>query len=342
MKSYLSLIPLFAKAHRRQNRMTILCIVFAVFLVTGVFSMAEAGVRMETRRLMGKHGAGSFLAVVNSASAQNYFLIAAILFALILVAGILMISGSIGSSVAERTKFFGMLRCIGMSRRQIVRFVHLEALNWCKTAIPAGVGLGTVCSWMLCAVLRYLVGEEFAAIPLFGISAAGIVSGVLIGVVTVLIAAGAPARRAAAVSPVAAASGNGESAAKTGSAVRTGPWRIDIAIGIRHATERKKNLLLISSSFALSIVLFLSFSAFIDLIDCMMPQFAAAADFSVASRDGENLLDSALPDALAGMPGVLHAYGRRSLLGARADLRKGSYRADTADLISFDAVDLDC
>ena len=51
MKSYLSLIPISAKVHRRQNRMTLLCIVFAVFLVTAVFSMADMGVRMEQMRL---------------------------------------------------------------------------------------------------------------------------------------------------------------------------------------------------------------------------------------------------------------------------------------------------
>ena len=342
MKSYLSLIPLSAKAHRRQSRMTVLCIVCAVFLVTGVFSMAEAGIRMETARLVGKHGTASILSAMNSASAQNYFLIAGVLFVLILVAGVLMISGSIGSGVAERIKFFGMLRCIGMSRRQIIRFVRLEALNWCKAAIPAGVGLGVVCSWILCAVLRYLVGEEFAGIPLFGVSAIGIGSGILVGVVTVLLAAGAPARRAAAVSPVAAVSGNGERAADKGRAANTNLCKVDIAIGVHHATERKKNLLLVSGSFALSIVLFLAFSACIDLVNCMMPQSSAAADFSVASVDGENALDSGLPGKLAGMSGVLHAYGRRSLLGVEADIRKGNYSADTVDLVSYDEFDLGC
>ena len=47
MKSYLSLIPISAKVRRRQNRMTILCIVLAVFLVTAVFSMADMAIRME-------------------------------------------------------------------------------------------------------------------------------------------------------------------------------------------------------------------------------------------------------------------------------------------------------
>ena len=60
MKSYLSLIPISAKVHQRQNRMTLLCIVFSVFMVTAVFSMAEMGARIERARLMEKHGSVSF------------------------------------------------------------------------------------------------------------------------------------------------------------------------------------------------------------------------------------------------------------------------------------------
>ena len=56
MKSYLSLIPISARVHRKQNRMTILCIVLAVFLVTAVFSMADMGIRMEYANAKMKHG----------------------------------------------------------------------------------------------------------------------------------------------------------------------------------------------------------------------------------------------------------------------------------------------
>ena len=48
MRSYLSLIPISAKVRRRQNRMTRLCIIFAVFLVTGIFSMADIFIQSET------------------------------------------------------------------------------------------------------------------------------------------------------------------------------------------------------------------------------------------------------------------------------------------------------
>ena len=45
------------------------------------------------------------------------YLVAFVLFLLVLFAGVLMITGSINSSVAQCTRFFGMLRCIGASRK---------------------------------------------------------------------------------------------------------------------------------------------------------------------------------------------------------------------------------
>ena len=72
MKSYLSLIPISAKVHRRQNRMTLLCIIFAVFMVTAVFSMAEMGVRMEYTRLVGKHGSLSTADMLGSGIGQTH------------------------------------------------------------------------------------------------------------------------------------------------------------------------------------------------------------------------------------------------------------------------------
>ena len=41
MRSYLSLVPISAKVHKRQSRMTRICIILAVFLVTSIFSMKK-------------------------------------------------------------------------------------------------------------------------------------------------------------------------------------------------------------------------------------------------------------------------------------------------------------
>ena len=56
MKSYLSLIPISARVRRRQNRLTILCIVTAVFLVTAIFSVADMMLCTQTGRAAGKSG----------------------------------------------------------------------------------------------------------------------------------------------------------------------------------------------------------------------------------------------------------------------------------------------
>ena len=298
MKSYLSLIPISARVRRRQNRMTRLCVVFAVFLVTAVFSMADMGIRMEEERLWEKHGTISLRTLLESSYGQTLIPAAAILFLLILTAGVLMISGSMNSSVAQRTEFFGMMRCIGMSRSQVLRFVRLEALNWCKMAVPAGVCLGIGAAWILCAILRFLVGEEFKHIPLFGVSIPGIAGGVVVGVSSVLIAARRPAKRAARVSPAAAVSGGGEWQESISRPLGGRLFRRETSLGIRHAVSSRKNLLLMVSSFALSIMLLLCFSVLIEWAGYLLPQYSNASDIDISGGDGADFIEQGLADRL--------------------------------------------
>ncbi len=341
MKSYLSLIPISARVHRRQNRMTLLCIIFAVFLVTAIFSTAEMGARMEQTRLAQKHGSMSFQQIFDSELGQSLLLTAAVLCLLILAAGVLMISGSVNHSVTQRTQFFGMMRCIGMSRRQIIRFVRLEALNWCKTAVPIGLILGILCSWGLCAALRFLVREEFSHIPLFGVSIIGIVSGIVVGVMTVLIAAGAPAKRASKVPPAAAVSGSLENSRAVHS-VSSHVIRIETSLGVHHAVSSRKNLVLLTGSFALSIILFLGFSVLVDFVDFLMPQSAAASDIDISSVDGTNSINAQFLETIRKMNGVKQVYGRRSFFDVPAELSGHTDASVTIDLVSFDDFDLKC
>ena len=125
----------------------------------------------ENLQVMGSAGQSS------STAFQTVYGMAAVLFVLVLLAGVLMISGSMNSNLAQRTQFFGMMRCIGMSKRQVIRFVRLEALNWCRTAVPIGLVLGTLASWTICAALRYGIGGEFAATPVWQLSPAGLCAG---------------------------------------------------------------------------------------------------------------------------------------------------------------------
>lgn len=268
---------------------------------------------------------------------QSMYSVAAFLFLLILTAGALMIASSMNSNIAGRTEFFGMLCCTGASRKQIMRLVRWEALYWCRAGIPVGVVLGIAVTWALCAVLRSTVGGTFADIPLFGVSAIGIVCGVLAGLMTVLLSAQSPARRAARVSPATAAAGNAQISPRRGTngkAFRIKAFKIESLLGIRHAISSPKNLLLMTASFALSIILFLGFAAIHDWVDhALNGHKPHTPDVSVLSADFSSQISRALTAQLGSMEGVRCAAGR-SLAKDLPALSDKDVKA--VDLISLD------
>lgn len=342
MKSYLSLIPISAKKHKHDNIMTKLCIMFSVFMVTSVFSMAEMGARMEQNRLSEKHGNFSLQYLLNTNMGQSLFLTAILLFLLILIAGVLMISSSLHSSITQRTKFFGMMRCIGMSKKQMIRFVRLEALNWCKTSVPVGIILGVLSTWVFCLTLRFWVGEEFINIPIFKISFIGVLSGAVMGLLTVLIAAGAPAKQASKVPPVVASSGNMENIQQVQHILNFKFLKIPILLGISHTLSAKKKLFLMIGSFALSIILFFNFSVLVDFVGYLMPQSASASDIDISSADGSNSIDYDFVEQIRGMQGVKQVYGRRAVFDVPAEGSGGVTDIGSIDIVSFDDYDLEC
>ena len=277
----------------------------------------------------------------SSNTTMKYFYgIAVILFIIVLLAGVLMISGSMNSNIANRTQFFGMMRCIGASRQQVIRFVRLEALNWCKIAVPAGILMGTIISWGICGALRYVVGGEFAVTPVFKISPAGLISGAVVGIVTVLLAAQSPAKRAAKVSPMSAVSGNMENTATVYHAAKIGVGKIDCSLGIHHAVASKKNWCLLTASFALCIILFLSFSIVMDMVRLLLPSLnVTSADLALASYSNEMVLDRDLVDEIRKIDGVINAYGS-SYMGNIPATSSGA-GIDHINIVSYDDTLLD-
>lgn len=171
MKHYLDLVPISAKVHRRQSRMTVLCIVISVFLVTAIFSLAEAFLKMELSSMTEKHGGWHF-----------------------------KVSGLSQQQEAD------------LSAREDVLFVGESAAFNEDGSEP------------------YRVEDSRA-----------VLYGIVVGLVTVLLAAQAPAKRAASVPPMTAVSGNVSQGAKERHGVRFGTKHIEIALGVHHATAAKKN-----------------------------------------------------------------------------------------------------
>lgn len=237
---------------------------------------------------------------------------AAILMVLVVIAGVLMIAGSLNSNVVQRTQFFGMLRCLGASKKQIIRVVRLEALNWCKTAIPIGIIVGTFVIWVLCELLKVLSPGYFESLPALGISLPGIFAGVCVGIVTVLLSALSPAKRAARVSPLTAVSGNVDSEQLAKKEAKTRFLRVETALGIHHAISSKKNFILMVGSFAFSIILFLSFTPAVDFLNhAIRPLRPYTPDISIVSADNTCSVSAQLLKQLEENPAVKRVYGRK-------------------------------
>ena len=265
---------------------------------------------------------------------QQLYVVAAILSVLVMAAGILMISSSMNSNVSQRTRFFGMMRCLGTDTKQIRQYVRREALNWCRSAIPLGLLLSLVMVWALCAVLRFLSPYYFGDMPAFGISIPGLTAGAAVGIVTVLLAARSPAKQAAKVSPLTAVSGNGGTTHAARKAANTRLFHVETALGIHHASGSRKNFLLMAGSFAFSIILFLSFSPAIDFMNhALRPLQPSASDLSIISQDNTCSVPRKLSEQLEKEPAVEKVYGRSYAYSVPAQSGEESFKIQ---LISYE------
>ena len=261
---------------------------------------------------------------------QALYLIAAILVFLVLIAGTVMISASFNTNVLERTQFYGLLRCLGASRKQVKHFVILQGLGQSAKGVPIGLLAGQAVTWAACLLLKSISGDRFSEVPLFEFSIAGILAGIVVGFLIVLLASLSPAKKASRVSPVTAISGSSQ-LTENKRAANTKLFHVETGMGVFHALSGKKNLFLMTCSFAISIMLFLSFQVMVVFLDQGMPALAPwAGDVSVTAAAG---LDSSVIEDIREIEGVKHAFGRMeySGLSVSSDTESG-----TATLVSYE------
>ena len=276
----------------------------AIREISAQFGMEEGQVRQNVKVLM------LMFQSQDTYILQLYF-VAAVLAALVVIAGIFMITASMNSNIARRTEFFGMMRCLGATGKQVIRFVRREALGWCRTAIPAGIIAGICMVWVLCGMLRCLSPGLFEGLPVFGVSYIAVAAGMIVGFVTVFLAARSPAKRAAKVSPLTAVSGNAGTVQAVKRTANTRIFKVDMALGVHHASGSKKNFLLVTSSFAFSIILFLAFGTAIDFMHhALTPLRASAPDLYIYKEDYTNQIPSGLDEVIRKYSGVKRAFGR--------------------------------
>ncbi len=271
----------------------------------------------------------------DDSSMLQLYLTAVILAIIVAMAGTFMIATSFNMSILQRTQFFGMLRCLGATKRQIKRYIQLEGLQYSIIGVPIGLLAGCCVIWIAVVFLNTLNSRFLPKMPI-QFSLLGLLVGAVIGVVTVMLASRSPAKKAASVSPQAAVTGNLNETnnLKVNRASNTKLFRVDTAMGINHAFSNKKSLTLITGSFAISIVLFLCFSVFIEFMgNALRPLQPYAPDISVMGTDTSILLDHSLLDEIKEIPDTKNVCARMFLYDLPAS---ANHSESVVTLISYD------
>ena len=228
-----------------------------------------------------------------------FYSLAAIIIALIVFGSVSLIYNAFSISVSERTRQFGLLSSVGATRKQLRRMVLFEALAVSIVGIPLGilVGIGGI------GITLLLIGDKFFSIVRVDIpmrlcvSWQAVVIAAVIALVTVLISARIPSKRATRVSAVEAIRQSMDIKV-SGRPVRTSKLAYKlfglpgVLAGKHYKRNRKKYRTTVVSLF-MSIVLFVSAAAFTDYM-------MESAEGGLAS-DQFDLIYAAESDASAAM-----------------------------------------
>lgn len=228
-----------------------------------------------------------------------FYSLAAIIIALIVFGSVSLIYNAFSISVSERTRQFGLLSSVGATRKQLRRMVLFEALAVSIVGIPLGilVGIGGI------GITLLLIGDKFFSIVRVDIPMRlcvlwqAVVIAAVIALVTVLISAWIPSKRATRVSAVEAIRQSMDIKV-SGRPVRTSKLAYKlfglpgVLAGKHYKRNRKKYRTTVVSLF-MSIVLFVSAAAFTDYM-------MESAEGGLAS-DQFDLIYAAESDATAAM-----------------------------------------
>lgn len=162
------------------------------------FPVKGAGYNDDLLRFSGNSEEKTFNAVLYS--------LAAVLSVLIMFGSVSLIYNSFSISISERSKQFGLLKSMGATKKQILKSVVMEGLMLSVIGIPLGILLGLVGIGITFRLSRNLfsnlLSEGSSAIIGLKIDPVALIFAAGLGLITVLISAYIPAKKAAKLSVI--------------------------------------------------------------------------------------------------------------------------------------------
>lgn len=202
---------------------------------------------------------------------QMLYALAAIIILLIMLGSIALIYNAFSISVSERTKQFGLLSSVGATKKQIRHMVLFEAFSVSAIGIPLGIIFGIAGI----GVTLLLIGSTFSSmgVPVeltLSVSPASVIIAIIIALITVYVSVWVPSKRATKTSAIDAIRQSADITTK-GKNIRTSKlvsklFGVPGVIADKHYKRNRKKYRTTVLSLFLSIVLFVSASAFTEYL----------------------------------------------------------------------------
>lgn len=182
---------------------------------------------------------------------------------IIIISGYLLIYNVMYISVTKDIRFYGMLKTIGASPKQIKKIVKSQSFRLSLIGIPVGIALGSVTLFAVVPYAMKMFSAGRGAMPTdISFNPLIYVGTVLFGILTVAVSCRKPAKLAAKVSPVEAVKYNGQDSNKIKPHKSTSGGRL-YKMAFRNVFREKKRALLVFASLFMGSMAFLSTNAYL-------------------------------------------------------------------------------
>lgn len=191
-----------------------------------------------------------------------------IMLSLVSIGCIVVIYNSFAISVMERKKEFGLLSSIGATRKQLSYTIFFEALIEGTIGIILGIGGAYIGIGTVILIINNLIGDILVLKLNLVTNIVFIIIPIIFMILVIFISALVPSRRAAKVSPIEAIRQNDDikinkRKIKTGKLVNK-LFGIEGEIALKNIKRNKKKYRVTIVSLFISIVLFISFSSYMN------------------------------------------------------------------------------
>lgn len=244
-----------------------------------------------------------------SADSTSTFIALLFIVAFLVLIGYLLIYNVLYISVSRDVRFYGLLKTVGTTPRQIRRIVTGQIFRLCAIGIPLGMALAALLSLAIVPALvsgisSMATGTVISFSPLIFIGAA------FFALLTALLGAAKPAKKAAGVSPIEAQKYTGEEVKK--SAIHSPAHGKPYRMALRNIFRDRKRAAVVLLSLFLGVTTFISITTLVSSMDT--DNYVASYvenDFTLTNNtvsigsgsEPKQKFDEAFLSAISGIPG---------------------------------------